>query len=77
MYVLVDIWFFKFYKVCSLFFFNNIYSMLTRDRAWCYEAFVHLHIILGVGYVGLMFWHCANMLTSVRIISHHLGPITY
>lgn len=51
--------------------------MLTRNRAWCYEAFVHMHIILGVGYVGLMFWHCANMLTSVRIISHHLGPRTY
>ncbi|CAZ81963.1 unnamed protein product [Tuber melanosporum] len=40
------------------------FGSLNFIRAWCYEVFVHLHIILGVGYVGLMFWHCANVLTS-------------
>ncbi|TGZ76664.1 hypothetical protein EX30DRAFT_399121 [Ascodesmis nigricans] len=33
-------------------------------RAWCYEIFVHLHIAAGLGFVGLLFWHCNNMLTS-------------
>ncbi|KAI5804532.1 ferric reductase NAD binding domain-containing protein [Geopyxis carbonaria] len=33
-------------------------------RRWCYEVFVHLHIMAGVGFLGLMFWHCNNMLTS-------------
>lgn len=35
------------------------------NRRWCYEVFVHLHIVGGIGYVGLLFWHCGNMLTSV------------
>lgn len=33
-------------------------------RRWRYEFFVHLHIICGVGYLAMLFWHCADMLTS-------------
>jgi len=33
-------------------------------RKLCYEFFVHLHIFAGMGFLGMMFWHCNNMLTS-------------
>lgn len=26
-----------------------------------YEAFYHLHILLAISYVGLMFWHSGNL----------------
>lgn len=44
----------------------HAYLLIKKKRAWCYELFVHLHIICGIGYVGLLFWHCGNMLRSVR-----------
>lgn len=59
-------WFFTVHQVCFFMRYHLLKDMLIKGRAWCYEAFVHLHIICGIGYVGLMFWHCGNMLTSVR-----------
>lgn len=39
-------------------------ASLTPIRRLCYEFFVHIHILAGIGFLGLMFWHCNNMLTS-------------
>lgn len=50
------------YHLCAIY----MLKIGIKKRAWCYELFVHLHIICGIGYVGLLFWHCGNMLTSVR-----------
>lgn len=54
----------------------HAYMLIKKKRAWCYELFVHLHIICGIGYVGLLFWHCGNMLTSVRD-GYYFFPLCY
>lgn len=36
-------------------------------RRLCYEFFVYSHVVAGVAYLGFMFWHCEDLLTSVRI----------
>lgn len=33
-------------------------------RSWMYELFVALHVPLSMVYLGLLFWHCNNYLTS-------------
>ncbi|KAF8451751.1 ferric reductase NAD binding domain-containing protein [Kalaharituber pfeilii] len=39
-------------------------ASLHKVRQWAYEFFVHLHIICGVGYLAMLFWHCHNQLSS-------------
>lgn len=33
-------------------------------RRWMYELFVALHVPLSIIYLGMLFWHCHNYLTS-------------
>ena len=33
-------------------------------RRWMYELFVALHVPLSIIYLGMLFWHCRNYLTS-------------
>lgn len=33
-------------------------------RTWAYELFLMLHVPVAWAYVGLLFWHCRNFLTS-------------
>ena len=33
-------------------------------RAWMYELFVVLHVPLSIVFLGMLFWHCHNYLTS-------------
>ncbi|KAL8809347.1 MAG: hypothetical protein Q9200_003499 [Gallowayella weberi] len=33
-------------------------------RAWMYELFVALHVPVSIVFVGMLFWHCHNYLTS-------------
>lgn len=33
-------------------------------RAWMYELFVALHVPISIVYLGMLFWHCHNYLTS-------------
>lgn len=33
-------------------------------RSWMYELFVALHVPLSMVYLGMLFWHCHNYLTS-------------
>lgn len=33
-------------------------------RAWMYELFVALHVPVSILYLGMLFWHCHNYLTS-------------
>lgn len=33
-------------------------------RSWMYELFVALHVPLSVIYLGMLFWHCNNYITS-------------
>lgn len=33
-------------------------------RSWMYELFVALHVPLSIVYLGMLFWHCHNYLTS-------------
>lgn len=33
-------------------------------RSWMYELFVALHVPLSMVYLGMLFWHCNNYLTS-------------
>lgn len=33
-------------------------------RAWMYELFVALHVPVAIVYLGMLFWHCQNYLTS-------------
>ncbi|KAL8868012.1 MAG: hypothetical protein Q9174_005274, partial [Haloplaca sp. 1 TL-2023] len=33
-------------------------------RAWMYELFVALHVPVSIVFLGMMFWHCHNYLTS-------------
>jgi predicted ferric reductase len=37
---------------------------LSFMRAWMYELFVTLHTPLAWLFIGMMFWHCSNYLTS-------------
>jgi ferredoxin-NADP reductase len=40
------------------------YPANSSHRRLYYEFFVHSHILTGVLFIGLLFWHCANQLTS-------------
>lgn len=33
-------------------------------RAWMYELFVALHVPVSIVFLGMLFWHCGNYLTS-------------
>ncbi|KAG8528642.1 uncharacterized protein KY384_006329 [Bacidia gigantensis] len=33
-------------------------------RSWAYELFVTLHVPISIVYLGMLFWHCHNYLTS-------------
>ena len=33
-------------------------------RSWMYELFVALHVPISIVYLGMLFWHCHNYLTS-------------
>ncbi|KAL8961230.1 MAG: hypothetical protein Q9193_002185 [Seirophora villosa] len=33
-------------------------------RAWMYEVFVALHVPVSIVFLGMLFWHCHNYLTS-------------
>ncbi|MCJ1456026.1 hypothetical protein MMC28_006383 [Mycoblastus sanguinarius] len=33
-------------------------------RTWMYELFVALHVPISIVYLGMLFWHCHNYLTS-------------
>lgn len=33
-------------------------------RTWMYELFIALHVPLSIIYLGMLFWHCHNYLTS-------------
>ena len=33
-------------------------------RSWMYELFVTLHVPISIIYLGMLFWHCHNYLTS-------------
>ncbi|KAI9809263.1 MAG: hypothetical protein M1825_002554 [Sarcosagium campestre] len=39
-------------------------ASLPFIRAWMYELFVALHVPVAMIYVGMLFWHCHNYLTS-------------
>ena len=53
---------------------SNLASM-SFLRRWCYEFFVHIHILNGVALLGLLFWHCHNKLTSVGLSNIALSLI--
>lgn len=42
-------------------------------RTWAYESFVMLHIPVAIAYVGLLFWHCRNFLTSWHYLYATVG----
>ncbi|KAH0606914.1 uncharacterized protein H6S33_002902 [Morchella sextelata] len=49
------------------------FGSLPFIRKWCYEGWVHLHIFCGVGYIAMLFWHCANMLQSWHFLYATVG----
>ncbi|KAI9804934.1 MAG: hypothetical protein M1833_006237 [Piccolia ochrophora] len=44
-------------------------ASLPIIRAWMYELFVALHVPVAIIYIGMLFWHCHNYLTSWHYLS--------
>ncbi|ORY18844.1 metalloreductase-like protein transmembrane component [Clohesyomyces aquaticus] len=42
-------------------------------RHWMYELFVTLHVPVAIVFLGMMFWHCHNYLTSWNYLFATLG----